>query len=128
MLTRTAIHVTWFSAAVFVLAATLTGAAMPPRRTTYFTFSAPVRLIGVLLPAGSYVFEIANPDTASNAVRVLDRKRSKVYATALTRTVTRPLGKGLDALIVFGEARPGSPRTISAWYPAGDSTGREFLH
>ncbi len=128
MLTGRAIYVTWLSAAAFVLAATFTGAAMTPRRTTYFTFNNPVRLTGVLLPAGAYVFEIGNPDTASDVVRVLDRKRVKVYATALTRTVTRPPAQGLDALIVFGEARPGSPRTISAWYPAGDSTGRAFLH
>ena len=86
MSTGRAIHVAWLSAAAFVLAATFTSAAMTPRRTTYFTFNSPVRLTGVLLPAGTYVFEIANPDTASNVVHVLDRKRSKVYASALTRT------------------------------------------
>jgi len=85
MLTGRAIRVTWLSTAAFVLAATFTGAAMTPRRTT-------------------------------------------VDASALTRTVMRPPAQGLDALIVFGETRPGSPRTISAWYPAGDSIGRAFLH
>ena len=123
---RRAVHLACVVAAVTVVAASGT-AATPLNRATYFTFTTPVRLTGVLLPAGAYVFEIANPTTASNVVRVLDRKRSKVYVTALTSTVTRPAASRLDATIVFGEASPAAPRRINAWYPEGDTTGRQFL-
>ena len=114
-------------AAVCVLAATLTGDATPFNRTTYFTFNAPVRLQGVLLPPGEYVFEIANPDTDANVTRVMNRKRSKVYASALSRVVTRPPNGRLDAAIIFGETVASAPRPVNGWYPAGETSGREFL-
>lgn len=114
-------------AAVCVLAATLTGGATPFNRMTYFTFNAPVRVHGVLLPPGVYVFEIANPESDSNVTRVMDRKRSKVYASALTRVVTRPPAGRLDAAIVFGETVTPGPRPVNGWYPDGETSGREFL-
>jgi hypothetical protein len=114
-------------AAVLTLAATLTGGATTLNRTTYFTFNAPVRLHGVLLPAGVYVFEIANPDSGSNVTRVLDRKRSKVYVNGLTRVVIRPPSGRLDAAIIFGETVTSAPRRVDGWYPEGETTGREFL-
>ena len=126
MFSGRAIHVACLSIVMCVLAATFTG-ANTPTRMTYFTFNTPVRVTGVLLPAGTYVFEIANPYTASNVVRIQDRKRSKVYVSALTRVVTRPHARRLDATIVFGEAGPRTPRPITAWYPEGDTTGRQFL-
>jgi len=114
-------------AAVCVLAATLTGGASTFNRMTYFTFNAPVRVHGVLLPPGDYVFEIANPDSGSNVTTVLDRKRSKVYANALSRVVTRPPDGRLDAAIIFGESATSVPRPVNGWYPAGETSGREFL-
>lgn len=115
------------AAAVCVLAATLTGGATTFNRMTYFTFNAPVRVHGVLLPPGVYVFEIANPDSGSNITRVMDRTRSKVYANALTRVVTRPAARRLDAAIIFGETVTSAPRPVNGWYPAGETSGREFL-
>ena len=114
-------------AAVCVLAATLTGGASPFNRMTYFTFNAPVRVHGVLLPPGVYVFEIANPESDSNVTRVMDRKRSKTYVNGLTRVVTRPAAGRLDAAIIFGETVTSAPRHVSGWYPEGETTGREFL-
>jgi hypothetical protein len=122
---RNGIHVVL--AVAFVLVATLSGTALTARRTTHFTLNAAVRLDGAVLPPGTYVFEIANPDGGSNVTRVLDRKRSKVYVTAITRAVTRRPSAHLDATLVFGEASPSAPRRVNAWYPAGETTGREFL-
>jgi len=113
--------------AVCVMAATSIGGATPFNRATYFTFNAPVRLQGVLLPAGQYVFEIANPNSGADVTRVTDRKRSKVYATALSRVVTRPQDRQLHAAIIFGETVASAPRPINGWYPAGETSGREFL-
>ncbi len=123
---RRAIHLACVIAALTVVAGTGIDAT-PLNRATYFTFDTPVRLTGVLLPPGAYVFEIVNPHTSANVVRVRDRKQSKVYVTALTSIVTRPAARRLDATIVFSEARSTSPRHISAWYPEGQTTGRQFL-
>ena len=114
-------------AAVCILAATLTGGATPFNRKTYFTFNAPVRLQGVLLLPGEYVFEIANPNTGSNVTTITNRTRSKVYASALSRIVTRPPHGRLDAAIIFGEAVSTGPRPVNGWFPAGETSGREFL-
>ena|SRR5687768_18574384 len=123
---RKALRLTCVLSAVSVAAATLS--AMPLNRMTYFAFNKPVRVTGVLLPPGNYVFEIANPTTASNVIRISDRKKVKTYVMALTRPIVRPSTKQLDPAIVFGEeASPTNPHTIRAWYPAGVTTGYEFL-
>ena len=121
---RKTLRVTCVFAALSIVA---TLSATTLNRTTYFAFNSPVRVTGVLLPPGDYVFEIVNPTTASNVVRIADRKKTKVNVLALTRSIVRPSTKRLDAVIVLGEASPTSPRTIRAWYPAGVTTGYEFL-
>ena len=38
-------------------------------RFTYFTFSGPVQLPGVTLPAGTYEFRLVNPETSARVMR-----------------------------------------------------------
>jgi hypothetical protein len=111
-----------------VLATSATGAAMDTRRTTYFTFSGPVRLPGVTLPAGTYTFEVANPDSGSDIVTVKSRDRSKVYLMKFTRFVYRDRTGDLKATIAFGETSAGSPPPVKAWYPQYETRGREFIY
>ena len=122
---RKVLRLTFVLAALPVVAATLSATTL--NRTTYFAFNQPVRVTGILLPPGDYAFEIANPMTSSNVIRISDRKKVKTYVMALTQPVVRPSTKRLDPVIVFGEASPTSPRAIHAWYPAGVTTGYEFL-
>ena len=96
-------------------------------RTTRFTFNAPVRLPGVVLTPGTYIFELVSPNDLA-LVRVSDRSRSRVYLTAFTYLVTRPNDKGLDAAITLGEAATKAPASIMVWYPQGDRTGRQFIY
>jgi hypothetical protein len=114
--------------AVGILAATLTATASPFNRATYFSFRTPVSLPGTVLPAGDYVFEIANPNGGGDVVVVRNKVRSKLYLLALTRSVTREHSHKLDATIVLGEANRSEPRRITAWYADGDTTGREFMY
>src|SRR5262249_32161086 len=97
-------------------------------RTTYITFSQPVALPGVELSAGTYVFELANPYSSSNIVRVSSSDRSKVYLQAFTHSVHRPEGLAADRLITIGEAPRGAAPPIQAWFPTGDSIGHEFIY
>jgi hypothetical protein len=122
---RKILHVACVLAALSVVATTLSATTL--NRKTYFAFNKHVRAAGVLLPPGDYVFEIANPSTSSNVVRIADRKNHKVFVSALTRSTIRPSTQGLEPVVVFGEASPTAPRTIRAWYPAGVTTGYEFL-
>ncbi|PWT81164.1 MAG: hypothetical protein C5B57_11055 [Blastocatellia bacterium] len=97
-------------------------------RTTYMTFSETVALPGVNLAAGTYIFEIANPNSGSNVVRVSSRDHSKVYLQAFTNSIQRPEGLAPDRVITIGEASRGAAPPIRAWFPAGDSSGHEFLY
>ena len=99
-----------------------------PARTTYLTFNVPIGLPGVTLPAGTYIFERAEPFGNPNVVRVLARDRSAVYLMALTRTIPRPHGMKSDVFVTLGEAVAGRVRPITAWFPAGGSSGNEFIY
>jgi hypothetical protein len=102
-------------------------AAFTEHRTTYLTFSGPVALPGVALARGTYVFELAAPQTDPTIVRVLSRDRSTVYFMAFTEMVPRPPG-GKNQRVSLGEAGAGHPVPILAWYPDGDSSGRRFIY
>ena len=72
----------------------LTAAASSHAAWTYnhenrLSFSQPVALPGVVLPAGEYSFDVASP-TGLDVVVVRDRKTSKVFYMGFTRTVNRP--------------------------------------
>src|SRR5690349_24750405 len=102
-------------AASFGLFLTSTLSAGPFNKTMHFTFSREVALPGVTLPAGEYVFELA--DTASrNVVVVRNPRRSHVYLQALTMRTQRPANMK-EGTITFGEAPSGQPKPIVAWYP-----------
>ena len=95
--------------------------------TTYFTFSKSVQLPGVSLPAGKYVFETPLENT-SRLVRVMARDRSRVYLTAITRTVERPAAKNLAPIVTLAETAGNTPPRIDVWYPEGDRFGHQFIY
>ena len=128
MLVRRIVHTACGVVLLGVLATSSTGAIPNARRSTYFTFRAPVALPGVTLPPGSYVFEVLNPDTSADLVRVMTRDRSKTYALQFTRFVHRPARGELKSTITLGEAANGAPQPIRTWFPESETTGREFLY
>ena len=99
-----------------------------PERTTYLTFSRSVRLPGVTLGAGTYVFELADPYNAAGVVRVLSRDRQKSFFMGFTNATERPRGLRLDASVSLGESAAGVAPPITAWWPIGERTGRAFIY
>jgi hypothetical protein len=97
-------------------------------RTTYLTFSRSVRLPGVTLDAGTYVFELADPINAAGVVRVLSGDRRTSYFMAFTNATERPRGLRLDASVSLGESAGGVAPPIGAWFPIGERTGRQFIY
>jgi hypothetical protein len=97
-------------------------------KTMYLTFSGPVRLPGVTLATGTYEFEIANPMTGGDIVRVRSRDGRQSYFQGFTTPVSKPAQMKADASISLGESVKGSPAPIVAWFPAGESTGRRFKY
>jgi hypothetical protein len=95
--------------------------------TNYLSFSGPVGLPGVALPAGTYIFERV-AFTTPDVIVVRSRDRSTVLYMARTNRVARPAKLAPDRLVTFGEARPGIPLPIAAWYPMGESIGHAFVY
>jgi len=92
----------------------------------YLTFSGPVALPGVTLPAGTYTFRTPS-DSDRNVVQVMNRAQSKSYYMGITRPVSRPRA-GTDLLVTVGEAPAGQVRPIQAWFPLGERNGHAFIY
>ncbi len=98
-----------------------------PSKTTYLTFNHPVRLPGVALGTGTYIFELATPMDLS-LVRVLNRDRSLVYYTGFTHAIDRPSGMPPDQVVSLGESRADTAMPITVWWPRDGSRGRQFIY
>jgi hypothetical protein len=118
----------WAAAAVVVglVAGGLTAnTAWSSPRQNLLTFSGAVSLPGVILPAGTYVFEVVS--SSGDVVRV-SSKRGRHYFMGFTQRIERPLGRRDVPLATFGESPAGMPPTIAAWYPIGSSLGHRFIY
>lgn len=96
-------------------------------KRTYFTFNQSVALPGVTLPAGTYMFRLADPDTSRRVIQVSDKNGKQSYALLLTMPAYRSEA-AKDSEIRFLETPAGAPRAINAWWYVGDSTGYEFIY
>jgi hypothetical protein len=127
MLAHKVLHMVFGVALIGVVATSSIGAMPNAGKTTYFTFSKAVQVSGVMLPSGSYVFEVLNPESGGDVVRVASRDRSKVYLTKFTLRVERPRSRNMEPAIVLGESPAGQPPRIASWFPHGETLGHAFI-
>jgi hypothetical protein len=99
-----------------------------PSQRTILTFSGPVSLPGLTLNAGTYVFELADPNGNDDAVVVMNEDRNHVYYLGMTKPVRRPANLRRDQAVTFGVAERGTPVPIAAWYPLSDLWGHQFIY
>ena len=98
-----------------------------PLHRDYVTFSAPVALPGITLPAGTYRFEVPDVAMSTGLVSVSSHDGRHVYLTQFTRLIDRP--KGGDSLsVMLGETAPGRTPQVKAWFPIGERSGRQFIY
>jgi hypothetical protein len=97
-------------------------------RLEYLTFSGPVALPGVALGAGTYAFEVANPEASADVIRVRSRATKQVIFLGFTMGVERPAGTGRDRSVLLGEAAAGVAVPIVVWYPNGEAMGHKFIY
>jgi hypothetical protein len=120
----------FISASVLVVLVHLTASgadAFTSDKRTYFTFNQSVALPGVTLPAGTYMFRLADPDTSRRVIQVSDKQGTQSYALLLTMPAHR-VDAAKDAEVRFLETPAGAPRAINAWWYVGDNTGYEFIY
>ena len=93
---------------------------------TFLTFSAPVEMPGVTLPAGTYVFKIADTP-GRNVVQVFDKDEKDIIGQWLYVPADRPQVTG-ETVVTFKETREGMTPAVQFWYYPGERTGKEFIY
>jgi hypothetical protein len=96
-------------------------------KLTYFTFSAPVEMPGMVLPAGSYKFELADPDATRRVVRISDKEGGKIHGIFLS-IPDQKLEPSDKPIVMFRETPAGAPEAVKAWFYPGETTGYEFVY
>ena len=96
-------------------------------KKTILTFSGAVQLPGATLPAGSYVFKLADIPGNRHVVQVFDKDEKKIYATILAIPNER-LEPADKPVVLFSERASGSPQAVKVWYYPGERIGNEFVY
>jgi len=118
---------------VICCAALLTAILAPSARAdqwdkkTILTFSGAVQVPGATLPAGSYVFKLADIPGNRHVVQVFDKDEKKIYTTILAIPNDR-LEATDKPVVLFAERASGSPQAVKVWYYPGERTGDEFVY
>jgi len=112
--------------AVFVCLVAAPVSAQPLDKRTLFTFSGPVTLPGVTLPAGQYLFRLADPNSSSKVVQVLNADGTKPYGLFFTIPAER-LEPASSPEVHFMETASGTPAAIRTWWYPGERRGYEFI-
>jgi hypothetical protein len=113
--------------ALAVLVAAAPARADEWNKKTFLTFSGPVQVPGVTLPAGTYTFQLADLSGNRHVVQIFDKDMKKVYTTILAVPDQRlePTDK---PVVLFSEQPAGTPPAIKAWFYPGDTIGDEFVY
>lgn len=110
---------------LFAASLAATASAQSARGGTELTFSAPVRVPGATLAAGTYVFERLESNRDTGTMQVFSVKPRRLVATVKTSPITRA-GRGDN--VVFRPASAGVTPAIGALYIDGVAAGAEFIY
>ena len=103
-----------------------TAAADEWDKRTILTFSQAVEIPGKVLPAGTYVFQLADSPANRHVVQVFDQD-GRILAMVLTIPTARRSAAD-DTRITFEEQRAGAPFPIKKWFYPGELGGEEFIY
>lgn len=95
---------------------------------TYLTFSQPIEIPGVTLPAGTYEFKLVTSWAGNkDIIRVSDKAGSHVYATIITIPNYRPVASD-KTVVMYRERVTNSSVAVRDWYYPGHRYGHEFVY
>jgi hypothetical protein len=95
-------------------------------KQTVVTFSQDVEVPGKVLPAGKYVFRLADSIANRHVVQVSD-EGGRILATVLTIPAARQSATD-DTRMTFDEQAAGAPLSIKKWFYPGERDGEEFVY
>jgi hypothetical protein len=102
-------------------------AAQTMDKRTLFTFSSPVAVPGKTLPAGQYLFRLADPTTSGKVIQVLSADGTTPYGLFFSYLSERP-EPSAQPEVRFMETAKGMPAAIKTWWYPGERIGYEFIY
>lgn len=93
----------------------------------FMSFSAPVQIPGQVLPAGTYLFVVADHGSEPNVIQVFSSDRTVLYGTFLTAAAERQNPTGEATVTLAQSESKGTPVLVKWFYPGRD-IGNEFLY
>jgi hypothetical protein len=96
-------------------------------KKTIVTFGDAVEIPGQVLPAGTYVFRLADSASNRHIVQIWSGDESQLLATIMTVTDYR-LDTEDRAMFEFEERPSDSPLALHSWFYPGDNTGQQFVY
>lgn len=94
---------------------------------TVITLREPAEVPGQVLPAGTYIFKLANSRSHRHIVQVFNKDENRVLGTFLAIPSHRA-GPAEKPIVRFEERAAGSPQAIKAWFYPGRTIGHEFVY
>ena len=94
---------------------------------TLMSFSAPVQIPGQVLPAGTYLFELADHGSEPNVVQVFSSDRTLIYGTFLT-VATERQNPTDDTTVTLAEPESGGTPVLVKWFYPGRDIGNELVY
>jgi len=95
-------------------------------QSTKITFTHAIEIPGQILPAGTYLFKLADPNDL-DLVRIFNSEGTRLYATLQTVTAERSKPTG-DTVVVLAEQPDGRPETLVKWFYPGNTSGHELVY
>lgn len=115
-----------------IAAAALAACVATPARAdesdklTILTFSKPVQLPGVDLPAGKYRFQLADTQESRRVIKVQSEDGKQLAMLLTIPNQLRDAPK--DPVVLFTESAQGQPDAIKSWNYPGERIGYEFIY
>lgn len=119
--------IAYAAALTALIAPAASGQTWNANKTTYLTFSGPVQVPGASLPAGTYMFRLADPMSHRQVIQIRDKDGSQIFTTlwSIPNQIAEPKD---DPFVMFLETPAGQPAAIKAWFYPGQKTGYEFVY
>ena len=110
-----------------LIAPAASGQTWNVNKVTYLTFSGPVQVPGASLPAGTYMFRLADPMSHRQVIQIRDKEGTKIFTTLMSVPNQTAEPKD-DPFVMFLETPAGQPAAVKAWFYPGQKTGYEFVY
>ncbi len=127
----TSIAAAVFTAAFLTAATSASAQDSNINQRTFLTFSGPVQMPGVTLPAGKYVFRLADT-SLHNVMQVFDGDEKQIigqwFFVPKNRTTEAANAANGKPVVMFREMPEGMTPAIQYYFYPTDLTGKEFIY